>query len=79
MPGVDTMMEFLTSVLTQTYVDRQPDLICLLYDELEQERPSHLLSLFSPVRSQVTGGQRDPSFSVQLIVQWQPTYSSMTV
>ena len=53
MIGVDTMMEFLTSVLTQIYVDRQPDLICLLYDELEQERPSHLLNLFSPVRSQV--------------------------
>ena len=48
--GVDTMLEFLSSLLTQIYVDRQPDLVCLLYDELEQERPAHLLNLFSPVR-----------------------------
>ena len=44
------MLDFLSGVLTQVYVDRQPDLICLLYDELEQERPSYLLNMFSPVR-----------------------------
>ena len=59
--GHHTMLEFLSSVLTQVYVDRQPDLVCLLYDELEQERPGHLLNIFSPVRSHAPSSVRSTS------------------
>ena len=48
--GQDVMVEFLAGTLTQCYVVRQPELLCLLYDELEQQRPSSLY-LCSPVRS----------------------------
>ena len=43
------------------YVDRQPDLVCLLYDELDQERPGFLLNLFSPIKSQQPSSFRSNS------------------
>ena len=49
--GHQVMADFLSTVLTPLYVDRQQELVCLLHDELEQERPLCLLSLFSPARS----------------------------
>ena len=46
------MTEFLSMVLTECYVDRQPELFSVLYDELDQERPRQLAMLFSPTGSQ---------------------------
>ena len=49
--GHQVTAAFLSSLLTPLYVDRQQELVCLLHDELEQERLSCLLNLFSPARS----------------------------
>ena len=40
--GNTVMTEFLSIVLTDCYVDRQPELISLLYDELDLWRPNLL-------------------------------------
>ena len=48
--GQELMTDFLSGPLTQFYVVRQPDLLCLLYDELELQRPSNL-NLCSPATS----------------------------
>ena len=49
--GQIVMTDFLSGLLTECYEDRQPELLCLLYDELEQPRPSHLLSILAPLGS----------------------------
>eukprot|EP00092_Neocalanus_flemingeri_P011686 GFUD01012596.1.p1 GENE.GFUD01012596.1~~GFUD01012596.1.p1 ORF type:complete len:2173 (+),score=594.82 GFUD01012596.1:2-6520(+) len=50
--GNAVMTGFLSIVLMECYVDRQPELLSLLYDELDQERPRQLAMLFSPSGSQ---------------------------
>jgi len=45
--GNNVMTEFLSLVLTECYIDRQPELLSLLYDELDQERPRQLSMLLS--------------------------------
>ena len=45
--GNNVMREFLSLVLTECYIDRQPELLSLLYDELDQERPRQLAMLLS--------------------------------
>ena len=50
--GNTVLVKFLSIVLTECYVDRQPELLSLLYDELDQERPKQLTILFSPSGSQ---------------------------
>jgi hypothetical protein len=42
------MVGFMESVLVEGYLDRQPDLLSTLYDELDLERPVQLRQLFSP-------------------------------
>ena len=59
--GHQVMASFLSSLLTPLYVDRQQELVCLLHDELEQERPGCLLSLFSPARSHAPSSVRSNS------------------
>merc|ERR1712142_804890 len=46
-----SMTEFLSVVLTECYIDRQPELLSLLYDELDQERPRQLAHLLSSPNS----------------------------
>ena len=50
--GRRVMSEFLSIVLTECYVDRQPELLSLLYDELDEELPKKLTKSFSPTVSQ---------------------------
>ena len=57
------MTEFLFMVLTECYVDRQPELLSLLYDELDQERPRQLAMVFSPARSQPLSVKQEPASS----------------
>ena len=40
--GKSAMTGFLSAVLTVCYVDKLPELLCLLYDKLDQERPQQL-------------------------------------
>jgi hypothetical protein len=44
----EEMVSFLELVLLEAYLDRQPDLLSTLYEELDQERPPQLRQLFSP-------------------------------
>jgi hypothetical protein len=44
----ERMVGFMESVLVEGYLDRQPDLLSTLYDELDLERPVQLRQLFSP-------------------------------
>ena len=46
------MLEFLGTTITECYVDRQPELLVVLHDELDLERPSQLAMLISPTASQ---------------------------
>ena len=43
--GHNLMRKFLSLVLTECYIDRQPELLLLLYDELDQEPPRQLTML----------------------------------
>ena len=45
------MQKFLQETLVPAYVNPQPDLLCLLYDELNIPRCRDLLNVFSPVKS----------------------------
>ena len=42
------MLAFMETVLLESYLDRQPDLLSTIYDELDQDRPPQLRQLFSP-------------------------------
>lgn len=44
------MMTFLQEFITPIYINRQPELLCLLYEELNQPPPSSLRALFSPFK-----------------------------
>ena len=44
----ERMVSFMESVLVEGYLDRQPDLLSTIYDELDLERPIQLRQLFSP-------------------------------
>ena len=46
------MLEFLGTTITECYVDRQPELLLVLHDELDLERPAQLAMLISPTTSQ---------------------------
>ena len=46
------MLEFVGVTITECYVDRQPELLMVLHDELDLERPSQLAMLLSPTTSQ---------------------------
>ena len=46
------MLEFLGTTITECYVDRQPELLLVLHDELDLERPAQLAMLISPTASQ---------------------------
>ena len=50
--GKSVMTEFLSIVLTDCYVDEQPELLSLLYDELGQKRPCQLATYFPSTSSQ---------------------------
>jgi hypothetical protein len=58
------MVGFMESVLVEGYLDRQPDLLSTLYDELDLERPVQLRQLFSP-----TG--QSPALHIQIIFNLQ--------
>jgi len=42
------LTSFLNDVMVECYIARQPELLCTLFDELNQERPPALTALFSP-------------------------------
>jgi len=44
----ERMVSFMESVVVEGYLDRQPDLLSTIYDELDLERPIQLRQLFSP-------------------------------
>ncbi|CAB4056482.1 unnamed protein product [Lepeophtheirus salmonis] len=44
----EDMVTFLNEVLTPVYIDRQPELLCSLYDELNQPKADALRGIFSP-------------------------------
>ena len=46
------MLTFLQEIVTPFYIDTQPNLLCLLYEELNQPPPSSLSALFSPRKSE---------------------------
>ena len=46
------MLEFLGTCFTECYLDRQPELLCTIFEELDLERPRQLAALFSPTSSQ---------------------------
>lgn len=45
------MQGFLQECVLPVYVDRQPELLCALFDELNLSRPAELVSVFSPAKS----------------------------
>ena len=45
--GNNVMTEFLSNVLSECYIDRQPELLSFLYDKLNQEQPCQPAMLFS--------------------------------
>ena len=46
----DEMLMFLQEFVTTFYVNRQPELLCLLYEELNQPPPNSVRALFSPFK-----------------------------
>ncbi len=46
--GASVTRSFLVDSVTPAYFDRQPELLCLLFDELNLQRPEQLAALFSP-------------------------------
>ena len=48
------LTQFLQEVMVEFYICRQPELLCTVFDELDQERPAALQALFSPARSDDT-------------------------
>ena len=38
----------LPQTMAECYLDRQPELLCNIFDKLDQERPAALSALFSP-------------------------------
>jgi hypothetical protein len=44
------MLTFLQEVITLIYINRQPELLCLIYEELNQPPPPGLSALFSPFK-----------------------------
>ena len=49
--GQDEMIHFLQEVLTPSYVECQPEMLCLLFEELGLSKPDSLSSLISPAKS----------------------------
>lgn len=45
------LQRFLQETLTPNYHHPQPEVLCFLYDELNLQRSSQLLTMFSPVKS----------------------------
>lgn len=44
------MLTFLQEIITHFYINRQPELLCFLYEELNQPPPPGLSALFSPFK-----------------------------
>lgn len=45
------LQRFLQETLTPSYIGPQPEVLCLLYDELNIQRCKELLNMFSPIKS----------------------------
>ena len=55
------MLTFLQEVITTYYINRQPELLCFLYEELNQPPPPGLSALFSPFKRSEASMSPDPA------------------
>lgn len=55
------MLTFLQEILTPFYIQRQPELLCFLYEELNQPPPPGFSALFSPFKRSEMSSPVDPS------------------
>lgn len=55
------MLTFLQEILTPFYIQRQPELLCFLYEELNQPPPPGFSALFSPFKKSEMSSPIDPS------------------
>lgn len=71
------MTTFLHKVVMPNHLDRQPDIMCTLFDELNVTKPDELQTLFSPSKASVCSGYSTAPTSVKSSASEAPKWACL--